>query len=550
MTLAGWYERPAPWQVSQETPATGSAGLERCSSREWQERHIGLLRCSGVSESVAWACGLFDQISNACAWHGRQLTGPTKSEAAKAAGVKKSTRATKRIGRSRSPISEAGSQATRCDACGHENGCARRSIAAWLQCESDEGLRSHGQHRNRQEHGCKPLRRKRRADHRCRPRGAGRRRQGLRRPAGNRGTVPRRPRSPRLARTQGARGSRVRRRAGAPRVEYDPPSAHRPGSEEPARAVRRPGTRPRHLRGRAHRRKRPGAWSRWPHRRDRPHRRAVAAFSSARRPLRAGRAGAHRSPIAAVREGGEGRLRDRERGAAGALAGAGVASARQAARRLHAEGDVNGHVLVTGYPRLLARRLAESFRARRPQGRVSVLANEKHAEAAARVARGISAEVLVGDISSLHLGLSTGEYRDAVHTVTDVLHAAEWSFLGATLTEMRRVNVEGTRAALDLAADCRQLRRFTHFSTVYVSGDREGVIAEDELACGQAFRNAFERTKFEAEVLARSAMSTLPCTVLRPSILVGDTKTGEIDRFEGPYVVAILLVTSPLQVAG
>jgi nucleoside-diphosphate-sugar epimerase len=210
---------------------------------------------------------------------------------------------------------------------------------------------------------------------------------------------------------------------------------------------------------------------------------------------------------------------------------------------------VTGHALVTGYPRLLARRLAESLRARTPEGRISVLADEKHAEAAAGFARGIGAEILVGDISSLHLGLSTGEYRDAAGTVTDVLHAAEWSFLGATLAEMRRVNVEGTRAALDLAADCRKLRRFTHFSTVYVSGDREGVIAEDELACGQAFRNAFERTKFEAEVLARAAMATIPCTVLRPSILVGDTKTGQIDRFEGPYVVAILLVTSPLQVA-
>jgi nucleoside-diphosphate-sugar epimerase len=210
---------------------------------------------------------------------------------------------------------------------------------------------------------------------------------------------------------------------------------------------------------------------------------------------------------------------------------------------------VTGHALVTGYPRLLARRLAESLRARRPEGRVSVLADEKHAEAADGFARGIGAEVLVGDISSLHLGLSTGEYRDAAGTVTDVLHAAEWSFLGASLAEMRRVNVEGTRAALDLATDCRKLRRFTHFSTVYVSGDRVGVIAEDELACGQDFRNAFERTKFEAEVLARAAMATIPCTVLRPSILVGDTKTGEIDRFEGPYVVAILLVTSPLQVA-
>jgi thioester reductase-like protein len=210
---------------------------------------------------------------------------------------------------------------------------------------------------------------------------------------------------------------------------------------------------------------------------------------------------------------------------------------------------MTGHALVTGYPRLLARRVAETLRARRPHGRISLLSLEKHAEAAERFASGIQADVLVGDVSSLHLGLSTGEYRDTVATVTDVLHAAEWSFLGATLGEMRRVNVEGTRTALDFAADCRKLRRFTHFSTVYVSGDREGVVAEDELACGQAFRNFYEQTKFEAEGVVRSAMATLPCTILRPSIIVGNSNTGEIDRFDGPFAVAILLVTSPLQVA-
>src|SRR5205807_591367 len=87
-----------------------------------------------------------------------------------------------------------------------------------------------------------------------------------------------------------------------------------------------------------------------------------------------------------------------------------------------------------------------------------------------------------------------------------------------------------------------------HFSTVFVSGDRVGVIAEDELAARQSFRNAYEESKFEAEILVRRAMGQLPCTVLRPSIVVGDSKTGEIDRFEGPYAIAILLVTSPLAV--
>jgi len=132
--------------------------------------------------------------------------------------------------------------------------------------------------------------------------------------------------------------------------------------------------------------------------------------------------------------------------------------------------------------------------------------------------------------------------------VTDVLHAAEQSTLSSPREEMRRVNLTGTQAVLELAIDCRKLRRFTHLSTVFVSGDRVGVIAEDELAYGQAFRNPYEESKFEAELLVRRAMGQIPATVLRPSIVVGDTKTGEIDRFEGPYALAILLVTSPLQV--
>jgi nucleoside-diphosphate-sugar epimerase len=113
---------------------------------------------------------------------------------------------------------------------------------------------------------------------------------------------------------------------------------------------------------------------------------------------------------------------------------------------------------------------------------------------------------------------------------------------------MRRVNVEGTRNVLDLAAAGRRLRRLNHFSTAFVSGDRVGVILEDELATGQRFRNRYEETKFQAELLVRRAQAELPATIYRPSIVVGDSRTGEIDRFEGPYALAILLVASPVTV--
>ena len=201
--------------------------------------------------------------------------------------------------------------------------------------------------------------------------------------------------------------------------------------------------------------------------------------------------------------------------------------------------------LITGFPKLLARRLALRLHAGGAQ--VSLLVEESDAGAAREFARG-AMDVLVGDPSAMHLGLSTSEYRELTNSVTDVFHAAEQSTLASPREEMRRLNLTGTQAVLELAIDCRNLRRFTHVSTVFVSGDRVGVVAEDELACGQAFRNAYEESKFEAELLVRRAMGQIPATVLRPSIVVGDTKTGEIDRFEGPYALAILLVTSPLQV--
>jgi thioester reductase-like protein len=203
-------------------------------------------------------------------------------------------------------------------------------------------------------------------------------------------------------------------------------------------------------------------------------------------------------------------------------------------------------VLVTGFPKLLARRMAEALW---PRGSVTLLAQERHEDDATAFAATLrDARVLTGDVASMHLGLSTAEYRELSQECTDIVHAAEWGHVGADKLTLERVNVDGTRAMIELAQDCRKLRRLTHFSTVFVSGDRVGVVAEDELSAGQSFRNFYEQTKFEAELLVRRAMGQLPCTVLRPAYIVGDSRTGEIDRFEGPYTVAALLLSSKLQV--
>ncbi len=75
------------------------------------------------------------------------------------------------------------------------------------------------------------------------------------------------------------------------------------------------------------------------------------------------------------------------------------------------------------------------------------------------------------------------------------------------------------------------------------------MIAEDELDVGQSFRNAYEETKFEAEKLVQKAMAPrCRSPSCGRSTVVGDSKTGEIDRFEGPYYLGMLLVLSPLVV--
>lgn len=211
-------------------------------------------------------------------------------------------------------------------------------------------------------------------------------------------------------------------------------------------------------------------------------------------------------------------------------------------------------ILLTGYPGFIGKRLALELARRYPKAKLYLLVQPKFAKDARRYVRSFpegSAEVelLTGDIVDLHLGLSSQEYNALCDDVTDIFHLAAISYLGVPHAVARKVNVEGTRNLLELARDAGHLHRFNHFSTCYVSGEREGVIAEDELDMGQRFRNAYEETKFEAEKLVRRAIDGgLDVVIYRPSVVVGDSRTGEIDRFDGPYYLGILLVTSPLNV--
>jgi len=95
----------------------------------------------------------------------------------------------------------------------------------------------------------------------------------------------------------------------------------------------------------------------------------------------------------------------------------------------------------------------------------------------------------------------------------------------------RRLNVDATLAIVRALRPA--LARVVHTSTAYVCGDRAGTILETDLDCGQAFRNPYEKSKFEAEgaVTALCAELSLPLIIVRPSIIVNDTRTGRSSTF-------------------
>jgi long-chain acyl-CoA synthetase len=115
--------------------------------------------------------------------------------------------------------------------------------------------------------------------------------------------------------------------------------------------------------------------------------------------------------------------------------------------------------------------------------------------------------------------------------VRTVVHCAASVSFGLELEEARRINVEGTRNALEAAE--RAGARYVHVSTAYVAGRHGGLFEEHMNAIGQDFRNTYEQTKLEAEELVRA--SGLDTVVLRPSIVVGEASTGWTTSFNVLY---------------
>ena len=196
--------------------------------------------------------------------------------------------------------------------------------------------------------------------------------------------------------------------------------------------------------------------------------------------------------------------------------------------------------LLTGFPGFIGKRLAARLLEADADASLVALVEPRMVDAAAAAAAELDSErieIVPGDIAEPRLGLTEGEHDRLAGQVVRLFHLAAIYDLAVPLEIAQKVNVEGTGNVLDFCARATSLERLLYVSTAYVAGVRTGVVYEHELAMGQEFKNHYESTKFQAEVWAREMLDRVPTTIVRPAIVVGDSKTGETQKFDGPYFI-------------
>lgn len=156
-----------------------------------------------------------------------------------------------------------------------------------------------------------------------------------------------------------------------------------------------------------------------------------------------------------------------------------------------------------------------------------------------------------GNLDGNKMGISERDYSMLEGSVSSIYHSAANTHLGLDYDESYKINYEGTVKVLDLAKRVRlnnPALRFNHISTAYVAGDTSSVVSSDRLELSGRFRNSYEETKARSEDLVRSYKDDFNVVVFRPSIIVGNSKTGVTSAFNVLYIPARIIITGLLKV--
>ena len=209
-------------------------------------------------------------------------------------------------------------------------------------------------------------------------------------------------------------------------------------------------------------------------------------------------------------------------------------------------------IFLTGFPGFIAERLVE--RLTKPDTQFFLLVQsafvQKATDAIVRISEQTGTPLdnfalIEGDITQPNLGISDEDLVAIRDEITSVFHLAAAYDLAIDKGTAYRVNLDGTKNVNQLCRSLPNLRRYNYVSTCYVAGMRTGRILETELEHQAGFRNFYEETKYLAELEVEKLKAELPVTIFRPSVVVGDSETGETAKYDGIYYLIQYLQKAP-----
>ncbi|MDP3760629.1 MAG: SDR family oxidoreductase [Ramlibacter sp.] len=192
---------------------------------------------------------------------------------------------------------------------------------------------------------------------------------------------------------------------------------------------------------------------------------------------------------------------------------------------------------VTGATGFIGKRLVRKLLERKGSVVHFLLRKESEAKVAElREFWGVSAARAIpvfGDLTAKKLGVAGDEVKKLKGQVDHFYHLAAVYDLGADAESQIAVNIEGTRNTVEFAKAI-DAGHFHHVSSIAAAGLYEGVFREDMFEEAENYEHPYFLTKHESEKIVRKECK-VPWSVYRPAMVVGDSRTGEMDKIDGPY---------------
>lgn len=159
-----------------------------------------------------------------------------------------------------------------------------------------------------------------------------------------------------------------------------------------------------------------------------------------------------------------------------------------------------------------------------------------------------------GDIGRDNLGVSAEQRGNLTREVASIIHAAADVRFNQDVESISATNVIGTRAVLEFAKCCKRdnpdFSHLAYLSTAFVAGRKVGVVDADTLEHNRGFKNTYEQSKYDAEIVVRESMGDLPTIVFRPSIVLGSCDAGGSQSRDLLYPLVVAFAHWPLPVIG